>query len=85
MTCGCYDKKILLTARIHPDGIKLLKENGCEVIVAESNEEEYFSKLVKDADGITVRGMVCITKNVIESAKNCKVIIPNDEWGIEDV
>jgi D-3-phosphoglycerate dehydrogenase len=68
------NKKILLTARIHPDGIKLLKENGCEVIVAESNDEEYLSKLVKDVDGIIVRGMVSITKSVIESAKNCKVI-----------
>jgi D-3-phosphoglycerate dehydrogenase len=68
------DKKIVLTALIHPDGIKLLKEYGCTIIVAESNEEEYLSKLVKDVDGIIARGMVCITKSIIESAKNCKVI-----------
>jgi D-3-phosphoglycerate dehydrogenase len=67
-------KKILLSDSIHPEGIKLLEENGCEVIIAENDEEETLSRLAKDVDGIIVRAMTKITKKVIEAAKNCRVI-----------
>jgi D-3-phosphoglycerate dehydrogenase len=67
-------KKIFLTGLIHPDGMNYLRENGCEVIVALSNDENYMSKSVNDVDGIVARSMVKINKFIIESAKSCKVI-----------
>ncbi len=67
-------RKILLTAPIHEEGIRLLEENDCEVIVAESNEEQCLSMLAKDVDGIIVRGMGSLTRGVIEVAQRCKVI-----------
>lgn len=67
-------KKILLSSRIHPDGIKILEDNDCEIIVAENDEEQTLYGLAKNVDGIIVRAMTRITKRVIEAAENCKVI-----------
>lgn len=67
-------KKVLLSGNIHPDGIRLLEEDDCEVIIANNDDEETLSILAQDVDGIIVRGMTRITERVIEAAKNCRVI-----------
>jgi len=66
--------KVLLSGRIHPDGITYLKEHGCDVTIAECDDEENLIALALRADGIIVRGMARITRKVIEAAPQCKVI-----------
>jgi D-3-phosphoglycerate dehydrogenase len=67
-------KKVLLSARIHPDGMAYLNEQGCDIIVAERDDEENLVALARNVDGIIVRGMAKITRKIIEAATQCKVI-----------
>ena len=67
-------KKVLLSGPIHPDGIGYLEAHGCDVTVAERDDEENLIALARHADGIIVRGMARITRNVIEAAERCTVI-----------
>ena len=67
-------KKVLLSGRIHPDGITYLEEHGCEITIAQHDDEENLIALAPHADGIIVRGMARITRKVIEAATQCKVI-----------
>lgn len=66
--------KILILQKIHDDGLKLLHENNYITEVAESSDEEYLIERVKDFNGIFVRGMVPLTRKIIEAADKCEVI-----------
>ena len=66
--------KILILQKIHDDGIKLLRENNYNIEVAESSDEKYLIEKVKDFNGILVRGMVPLTRKIIEAADKCEVI-----------
>lgn len=58
--------KILVCDPIGQDGIDYLKNKGYELIVDQS--------MIADVDGLIVRGRTKVTKDVINSAKNLKVI-----------
>ena len=65
--------KVLLYEPMHLEGTKLLEEK-CEVIYAESVEEEDLIRQARDVDAIIIRAKGAVTKNLIDSASRLKVI-----------
>lgn len=65
--------KILVTDKIHEDGIKSLKE-FTEVDVATDLEPAELLERVKDYDVLVVRSATKVTKEVIDAGKGLKVI-----------
>jgi len=65
--------KVLLYAPMHSKGTELLKKS-CDVVYALSTEERDLVAQVKDVDAIIFRGSGEVTKSIIESAANLKVI-----------
>ncbi len=65
--------KILLYEKMNPVGTKLLAEQ-CELVYAKNFEEATILNQVSDVDGIIIRANGSISKTIIESAKNLKVI-----------
>lgn len=66
-------KKVLLSQEIHPSGRKLL-EGKCEIIVAPDTTQETLIKYARDVDAIILRTTSRITKEVIDNARNLKII-----------
>ena len=65
--------KVLVLARIHPDGVQLLQET-CEVDVATDLSDEEIIKRIKDASAVIVRSKPKITKAIIDAGPLLKVI-----------
>jgi len=65
--------KVLLYEQIHAEGVKVLREK-CNLVYANSLEENALITRVKDVDAIIIRVHGAITRTLIESAKNLKVI-----------
>lgn len=66
--------KVLISDPIAPQGIEVLKDAGFEVIEKTGLSPEELAKVISDYDGIIVRSATKVTKEVIEAAKNLKVI-----------
>ncbi len=66
--------KVLISDPIAPQGIEILKDAGFEVIEKTGLSPEELAKVISDYDGIIVRSATKVTKEVIEAAKNLKVI-----------
>jgi D-3-phosphoglycerate dehydrogenase len=66
--------KVLIADPIAPQGIEILKDAGFEVIEKTGLSPEELAKVISDYDGIIVRSATKVTKEVIEAAKNLKVI-----------
>jgi len=65
--------KILIVDAIDESGIKYLKKNGLEIIIASDTSINTLIKEVSNVDGIIVRGTK-ISKEIIEKANKLKVI-----------
>ena len=65
--------KVLLYEPMHPEGTKLLEEK-CDVIYADSVEEESLMRQGRDVDAIIIRAQGSVTKNVMNAASRLKVI-----------
>lgn len=65
--------KVLLYEPMHPEGTKLLEEK-CNLLYADSLEEEDLVRQTHDVDAIIVRANGSVTKNVMKSASRLKVI-----------
>jgi len=65
--------KVLLYEHMHPQGTKLLEEK-CDVVYAESLEEESLMRQGRDVDAIIVRANGSVTKALMDSASQLKVI-----------
>ncbi|MFQ5975999.1 MAG: phosphoglycerate dehydrogenase, partial [Candidatus Hydrothermarchaeales archaeon] len=65
--------KILVSDPIHEEGIKLLKEVADVEVATDLEKEELLDK-IKNADGLLVRSATKVTGEVINHAKNLKVI-----------
>ncbi|MGB3478021.1 MAG: hydroxyacid dehydrogenase [bacterium] len=66
--------KVLISDPIAPQGIEILKDAGFEVVEKTGLSPEELAKIISDYDGIIVRSATKVTKEVIEAAKNLKVI-----------
>lgn len=65
--------KILLYEPIHSEGLRFL-EKKCDVIYANSLEEDCLIKMVTDVDGIIIRANGRVSKGILESASRLKVV-----------
>jgi D-3-phosphoglycerate dehydrogenase len=65
--------KVLLYEPMHLEGTKLL-EGECEVIYAESVEEENLIRQARDVDAIIIRARGSVTKALMDSALRLKVV-----------
>lgn len=57
----------------HPKGEKLLKEHA-EVIQTNNYDTDHLKSLVADVDGVVLRAPARINKDILDAAKNVKVI-----------
>lgn len=65
--------KVLITEKINPIGIEVIKNAGHEVIQMETLEESELKEKIKDVDAALVR-ILPITREIMESAKNLKIL-----------
>jgi len=65
--------KILITDRIHEDAIEILNKVGNVEIATDLTPEELKEK-IKDVDVIVIRSGTKLTRDVLENAKNLKII-----------
>jgi len=66
--------KILISDKLQEEGIKIFRDNGFEVISKFSITNEDLKKEIGDFNGIVVRSRTKLTAEVLENAKNLKVI-----------
>lgn len=68
-----FAMKILVGDALHEAGIELLRKVADVEVAAELNEEQLIEK-IRSVDALLVRSKTKVTKNVIQAAKNLKVI-----------
>ncbi len=66
--------KVLISDKLAPEGIKVLEEEGLEVIDKRPSSEDELKELIKDVDAIIIRSGTKLTSEVIKSANSLKVI-----------
>ncbi|MEW5758576.1 MAG: phosphoglycerate dehydrogenase [Candidatus Omnitrophota bacterium] len=66
--------KILVSDPLSADGLKLLKDAGFEVDEKIGLEHEALKKIIKNYDALLVRSATKVKRDLIEEAKNLKVI-----------
>jgi len=66
--------KILISDKIHEDGIKLLEENGFEVDKKFSLKQDELAKEIEKYDAIIVRSGTKLNSKILDKAKNLKAI-----------
>ncbi len=66
--------KILISDKLQDEGIKIFEENGFEVIKKFTITNEELKEEIRDYDGIVVRSRTKLTAEILENAKNLKVI-----------
>ena len=66
--------KILISDKLQDAGIKIFEDNGFEVIKKFTISKEELKEEIGDYDGIVVRSRTKLTADILENAKNLKVI-----------
>ena len=67
--------RILVSDKLSEEGLKILKqEKDLSVDVKTDLKPEQLKEIIKDYDALVVRSGTKVTKDVIEAAKNLKVI-----------
>jgi D-3-phosphoglycerate dehydrogenase len=66
--------KVFVSDPIAKEGIKILQDAGLEVLEKSGLSPQELAKEISDFDAIIVRSATKVTKEVIEAAKNLKVI-----------
>jgi len=66
--------KILISDTLDDEGIKIFKENGFDVVKNFNLTKEELTREIEKFDAIVVRSRTKLTANILEKAKNLKVI-----------
>ncbi|MFX0142359.1 MAG: hydroxyacid dehydrogenase [Candidatus Hodarchaeota archaeon] len=66
--------KILVSDKLQDEGIKIFEDNGFEVVKKFTITKEELKEEIGEYDGIVVRSRTKLTADVLENAKNLKVI-----------
>jgi D-3-phosphoglycerate dehydrogenase len=66
--------KILISDKLQEEGIKIFRDNGFDVVTKFSIKNEELKKEIGEFNGIVVRSRTKLTAEVLENAKNLKVI-----------
>jgi len=67
-------KKVLVADPIHPDGIKMLKDAGFEVIEEPDISYEGLKEKIKEFNVLIVRSRTKVTREIIEAAEKLSII-----------
>ncbi|NPA84710.1 MAG: 3-phosphoglycerate dehydrogenase [Crenarchaeota archaeon] len=67
--------RVLVTDKVHPEGLELLKQRGLEVVVdLDAYKPEVLKERIKGFDVLIVRSRTKVRREVIEAADRLKVI-----------
>ena len=66
--------KILISDKLQEEGIKIFEDNGFEVVKNFTITKDELKQEIGDYDGIVIRSRTKLTDDVLENAKNLKVI-----------
>ena len=66
--------RVLISDKMDPNAAKILEERGCQVDVITGESPEQLIARIGDYDGLAIRSSTKVTKDVIDAAKNLKVI-----------
>ncbi len=66
--------KILISDKLQEEGIKIFRDDGFDVVTKFSITNDELKKEISDYSGIIVRSRTKLTAEVLENAKNLKVI-----------
>ncbi|UCD01241.1 MAG: hydroxyacid dehydrogenase [Promethearchaeota archaeon] len=66
--------KILISDKLQEEGIKIFEDNGFEIVKKFTINKEELKKEIGGYDGIVVRSRTKLTADILENAKNLKVI-----------
>lgn len=66
--------RVLVSDNLAPEGIEVLKNANIQVSLKTGLSPEQLAQEIKDYDGIIIRSSTKLTREIIESAKNLKVI-----------
>ena len=66
--------KVLVSDPISDEAIKAMKDAGLKVDIKTGLSEDELIKIIPNYDAIVVRSQTKVTSNVIEAAKNLKII-----------
>ncbi len=66
--------KILISDKLQDEGIKIFEDNGFEVIKNFNITKEELKEEIGEYDGIVIRSRTKLTSDILENAKNLKVI-----------
>jgi len=71
----CFMKKVLVSDTIAPEGIEIFKEApGIEVDVMTNLTPDELRGVIGEYDGLAIRSATKVTKEIVDAAKNLKVI-----------
>lgn len=66
--------KIIITDKLQEEGVKIFQDNGFDVVKNFEITNDQLKKEISNYDGIVVRSRTKLTADVLENAKNLKVI-----------
>ena len=66
--------KILISDKLQEEGIKLLQDNGFNIVTDFEITNDQLKKEIGNYDGIVIRSRTKLTSDVLENAKNLKAI-----------
>ncbi|MFC0588193.1 phosphoglycerate dehydrogenase [Novosphingobium aquiterrae] len=66
--------RVLISDKMDPNAERLLREGGCDVDVITGETPEQLIARIGDYDGLAIRSSTKVTKEIIDAAKNLKVI-----------
>lgn len=66
--------RVLISDKMDPNAAKIFAERGCDVDVITGETPEQLIARIGDYDGLAIRSSTRVTKEVLDAAKNLKVI-----------
>lgn len=67
-------KRILVSDKLSPKGVEVLKKGGFHVDVKTGLSNEEQKSIIKEYDGLVIRSATKVTQEIIDAAENLKVI-----------
>lgn len=66
--------KVLVTDNVNAVAEEILKNAGIKAVVMKTQQPENLCEIIKDFDGIIIRNSTKLTKEILDCAKNLKII-----------
>jgi D-3-phosphoglycerate dehydrogenase / 2-oxoglutarate reductase len=66
--------KVLISDSLSPEGVEILKKGGLDVTVKTGMTPDELKSVIGEFDGLVIRSATKVTADVVEAAKNLKVV-----------